>query len=943
MSDAGRHPNIRILSNSEVVEVEGEPGAFTVTIVRHPRYVEEELCTGCGTCSTYCPISIPNPYDENLGPTKAISVWCPQAVPKKAYVDRNACQYFVGKCTLCIAVCKNKAINFAQKRKRGKVQVGAILVATGYGLFDVSHGPWGYGEFKNVVTSMEYERITNASGPTAGEILRRSDGVVPDRIAWIQCVGSRSFDFGRSYCSAFCCTYAIKQAMVTKDHHPDIDTVIFHMDVRTFGKGFEDLYNRAKKRGIKFVRSRIPVLREDPETKDIVISYYDGERLVRERFGMVVLSVGAVPAADNLKLSRLLGLELNEHGFFKAPSLYPLDGDRKGVYVGGCAVAPMDVPDTICSAGAAASEVAELLAPSRGTLSVKKEYPPERSVEGEEPKIGVFICHCGSNIAGVIEVKDLVDYAWTLEGVVYAEDQLISCSNEGLSRIVDQIKEKGLNRVVVAACTPRTHEPVFREALREAGLNPYLLELVNIREHCSWVHSMEKEVATEKARELLRMAVARARRLAPLSEPLLKVDKRALVIGGGVAGMTAALSLARQGFDVYLVEKEGELGGNFRKLRYTLEGRDPQVVLERLVSEIMTNPKVKAFVGYEVSELHGFVGNFKTVIASRQGERVELEHGVIVVATGGELLRPSSYLYGKHEGVVTQFELEQMLSEGKIPKGVKRVVMIQCVESREPGRSYCSRICCAEAVKNALKLKELDPEMEVVVLYRDMRTYGFVEDYYHKARQKGVLFLRYEAERKPSVEPDGEGLRVRCFVPTIAEELELKADLLVLSTPVIPGGTAEIAERLNLQTTPDGFLAEVHPKLRPVDSPSDGVFICGMAHYPKFSEEAISQAKTAALRAAILMSQEEIRASGAVCQVQEDLCMGCGACVEVCAYGALGLEEKKKGLKKAQVNPVLCKGDGLCVTKCPTGAVTLQHFTDQQIIEAIDALTETKD
>lgn len=939
MSDAGRHPNIRILSNAEIAEIQGEPGAYTVTVIIHPRYVEEDLCTGCGTCSTYCPITIPNPFDEGLGPTKAISVWCPQAVPKVAYVDRMTCQYFVGKCTLCIPVCQNKAINFNQKRKRGRIQVGAILVATGYGLFDAKRGPWGYGEFKNVMTSMEYERITSSSGPTAGEILRRSDGTVPHRIAWLQCVGSRSLEHGKSYCSTFCCTYAIKQAMVTKDHHPEIETVIFHNDIRTFGKGFEDLYNRALRRGIRFVHGRLPLLREDPETGNILLSYFDGEKLRREEFEMVILSVGAVPAEDNRKLSQILGLDLNEHGFFRIHPFYPLMGNGKGVYVGGCAAIPMDVPDTICSAGAGAAEAAELLAPSRGTLSVKKEYPPERAVEGEEPKIGVFVCHCGSNIAGVLDVKDVVEYVKTLPGVVYAEDQLVSCSNEGLTRIRELIKEKGLNRVVVAACTPRTHEPVFREALREAGLNPYLLEMVNIREHCSWVHSMERPRADEKAKELVRMAVYKAARLEPLPEPMLKVDKRAMVLGGGLAGMTAALSLARQGFEVSLVEKERELGGNLRRVYYTLEGADPQGMLERLISEVTSQSNIKVYLGYRLAELSGYVGNFKAVIASEDGDKVELGFGALILATGGVPHKPSSYLYGEDPRVLTQLELEERIARGQLAEGLKAVVMIQCVESREPQRPYCSRICCGEAVKNALKLKEVRPGLEVTVLYRDMRTYGFMEDCYRKAREKGVRFLKYEPDRKPQVQKGEGSLKVRCFVTTLGQEVELEADLLVLSTPVLPGDTADLAKRFGFQTNPDGFLLEAHPKLRPVDSQSDGVFLCGMAHYPKFAYEVIAQAKTAALRAAVLLAQDAVRGSGIVAQVREEACMGCGACAEACAYSAITLE-KRKGVMKAVVNPILCKGDGLCVSTCPTGAIDLKYFSQEQISSQIDALAE---
>ena len=942
MADAGRHPNIRILTNTEVVDIEGRPGAFTVTLQKHPRFVEEDLCTGCRTCQSFCPVLMPNPFDEGLGEARAISVWCPQAVPAVAYVERERCLHFQGKCGICLTVCKNNAVNFQQKRKRGKVNVGAIVITAGYEVFKPLKGPYGYGEFKNVVTSIEYERITNSTGPTGGEILRRSDYRVPHKIAWIQCVGSRDLKFGRSYCSAFCCTYAIKQALVTKDHHPNIETVIFHNDIRTFGKGFEDLFNRALSRGVRFVRSRPPLLRENPENGNIIVSYVDQDRLIREEFDMVVLSVGVVPAPGNRDLGRILGLEVNEHGFFEIPPFYPLEGaDGKGIYVGGNSVFPMDIPDTICSSGAAAASAAELLASQRGSLAVKKQYPPERSVEGEEPRIGVFVCHCGTNIAGVVDVREVVQYVRGLKGVVYAENQLISCSNEGLRRITDLIKERGLNRVVVAACTPRTHEQIFREALREAGLNPYLLEMVNIREHCSWVHSMDKKEATEKAKELLRMAVSRARDLAPLKEPSLKVNPRALVLGGGLAGMTASLSLARQGFEVYLVERERELGGNLRHLHYTLGGGDPQKLLQNLRQRVEDEERIKLYLGYELSDFSGYVGNFKSVLVpvGGDGDQVEIEHGALIIATGGKPLEPSEYHYGESERVLTQLELERMIATTGIPEGIRTVVMIQCVESRNEKRPYCSRICCGEAVKNGLKLKEMRPDLKVVVLYRDMRTYGFLEDYYRKAREKGVLFLPYDPERKPEVELEGDGFKVRWWMPTLGQDFELVADLLVLSVPVVPDGNRELAQRLGLPSTGEGFFMEAHPKLRPVDFGTDGIFLCGMAHYPKYISETIAQAKTAALRAAVLLSQEEIRGSGAVCEVIEGLCIGCGACVEACAYGAIRLIEVKGG-KKAQVNPVLCRGDGLCSARCPTGAIRLNHFTDEQIMDQVDALFE---
>ncbi len=940
MADAGRHPNIRILSNSEVVEIEGEPGNYTVTILRWPRYVDESKCTGCRTCESFCPEVMPNPFDEYLGTTKAIGVWCPQAVPAKAYIEKEKCIYFLGKCTICEAVCKNKAIDFKQKRVRGKVRVGAIIIATGYEVFKPEGGTYGYGVFENVFTSLEYERILSASGPTQGEILRRSDKKIPHKIAWIQCVGSRDLKNGRSYCSATCCGYAIKQAMVTKNHHPNIETVIFHNDIRTFGKGLEDLYERANRMGVKFIRGRSPLIKENPENHNLIVTYLSEGKLRQEEFEMVILSVGVLPQRTNRKMSELFGLELNHHGFFEVSPFYPLEDGKTGIFVSGNTIAPMDIPDTICSTSAVAAQAAELLSSSRGSLAVKKEYPPERPVRNEEPRVGVFVCHCGSNIAEIVDVKEVVRYVKTLKGVVCAEDQVVSCSNEGLTRITQLIKEHGLNRVVVAACTPRTHEPVFREALKEAGLNPYLLEMVNIREHCSWVHPLEKEEATQKAKELLRMAIWRVRELEPLQEPLFGVTKSALVLGGGLAGMVAALSLARQGFEVYLVEKEKELGGNLRELYFTLEGEEAGPFLKRLINEVEFEEKIKVFKGYKLSSLSGYVGNFISTIESSDGEKIELSHGVVIIATGGKPLKPTAYEYGKSERILTQRELEGKIARGELPERLKTVVMIQCVQARDEKRPYCSRICCGQAIKNSLKLKERCPDVQIMVFYRDMRTYGFIEDLYRKARGKGVLFIRYDLERKPQVELNDDKLKIKAWEPVLKREIEVEADLLVLSVPVDSRGNLELSQQLGLPLSSDGFFMEAHIKLRPVDFTLDGFFLCGMAHYPKFIPETIVQAKSAALRAALILSQDQLKGSGVVCEVREDLCMGCGACVEVCSYRALQLVEPKKDLKKAQCNAVLCRGDGLCSSVCPTGAIRLRHFTEEQILSEIDGLME---
>jgi heterodisulfide reductase subunit A len=583
----------------------------------------------------------------------------------------------------------------------------------------------------------------------------------------------------------------------------------------------------------------------------------------------------------------------------------------------------------------------QLLAYRRGKLSREREYPPERDVSGEDPRVGVFVCHCGANIGRVVDVPSVVQYASTLSNVVLAQENLFSCSTDAARQIADAIREKGLNRVVVAACTPRTHEPLFRDTLREGGINQYYFEMANIREHCSWVHSREKEYATQKAKDIVRMSVARAALLQPLQEFELPVDKRGLVVGGGVAGMTSALSLANQGFEVYLVEKDTDLGGMARRIHYTLEGMDVQAYLSDIIRKVYRHPSIHVSTDATITEASGYVGNFITKVTS--GGRVkEIHHGITIIATGAEEYKPTEYLYGKDDRVFTLLELEEQIAKGEARViNSQSLVMIQCVGCRQEDRNYCSRVCCSNAITCALKLKEINPQMDIYIIYRDMRTYGFAEDYYREAANREVKFIRYEPDDKPQVEAVEEGgqriLRVTVTDPILGKRLSIDTDLLALAAAVIPSATSnEISRLFKVPLNPDGFFLEAHVKLRPVDFAADGVFLCGIAHYPKHISETISQAYGAAGRAATILSKDSVTASGAICEVKESECVGCGQCQSVCKYGAIELVDTPQG-KKARVIPVLCKGDGLCNSKCPTGAISLKHYTDEQIFAEIDA------
>jgi heterodisulfide reductase subunit A len=916
-----------MITNADLLALEGSPGNFTVTIQQRPRYINAAQCTACGLCTQYCPKHLEDSYNEGLALTRPIHIDYAQAVPATYYIDPASCLHVqYGTCQICVPVCQSHAIDFSQQAETFAVQVGAVLLSPGFGRISAETlAKFSYGKHPDVVTSVEFERMTTASGPFLGEIQCFSDGRHPQSLAFIQCVGSRDLGCDNGYCSSVCCMYAIKEAMVAKEHEPSVEISIYYMDIRTQGKEFDKARERAEAMGIQFIRAKVADITPWENRLQLTYSTLEGGHAFKA-FDMVVLSVGLEAPRDGQNIADITGIRLNHYGFAQTETLTPLQTQVEGVIVAGAFQGPKDIPESVTQASAAAGLAAGMLVKQRGMGIVHKSYPEEKQMD-EEVRIGVFVCRCGINIASVVDVKRVEQSVEGMEGVVYHTDALYSCAADSIQTLRDRIIEHRLNRVVIAACSPRTHEPLFQETLRDAGLNRCLIEMVNIRDQCSWVHAGEPAAATEKSQDLVRMAVAKARGMRPLPEQRVPVTRRALIIGGGLAGMTAALTLAKQGFPSVLVEKGAELGGEA-----------PQ--LEAMAAEVRQTGLVDVLTQAELAEFSGFIGNFTSVLHEGEAKTPHtVDHGVLIVATGGHENRPAGYLLDANSSVLTQSELGQRLAAGEAPGSV---VMIQCAGSRGDGLNYCSKVCCTQAVNNALRIKELQPESQVIVLYRDMRTYGLAEDAYRQARLKGVVFIPYELDKKPQVTEQAGQVQVRFFDPLLQEELELSPDLLVLSVGIVPDGTEDLSKLLKAPLTDDRFFLEAHVKLRPVELPVYGVYVCGTAHGPKPVDETIAQAQAAAAKAAIPLVKGSVAIDPIVSVVQEAECIGCGLCASLCPFASIEMIKDEDGKRKARTIAASCKACGICSSHCPTFAIMMGGFTNEQIMDQIAAFGGVK-
>ncbi len=919
--------------------ISGEEGNFEVKVVQSPRYVDPAKCIACGVCAGKCPTRVDNEYDAGLAKRKSIHVKYAQAVPLKYVIDPIHCTFLTkGKCKVCEKLCPAKAVNFEDKEKELTLQTGAIIIAPGCEVFDPkAYDVYGYQRSPNIVSSLEFERMLSASGPLSGHLVRASDKKEPKKIAWIQCVGSRDVHEGaKAFCSAVCCTYAIKEAIVAKEHSKEpLDTAIFYIDMRTYGKDFERYYNRAREEaGVRFIKSRITQILPVSGSGDLLIRYTDeAQKRIEETFDLVVLSVGFAVPKEAIDLARRLDIRLDPYSFTTTSSFDPVRTSRPGIFVCGAFQGPKDIPTSVIESSASAAMAESALADSRWSLTKTKTIPEEIDVRGELPRIGVFVCKCGTNIAGVLDVPAIAEYARTLPNVVYVEENLFSCSQDTQNKMTQVIKEQKLNRVVVAACSPLTHEALFQETVVNAGINKYLFEMANIRNQCSWVHSGDAKAGTEKAKDLVRMAVGKVSLFEPMSEPRIMINQTALVIGGGISGMNAAKNLAAQGYHTCLVEKNGVLGGQARDIYQTWRGEDVQQNLAKLIQEVQSNPKIDVFLHTELKKVEGFVGNFVSTLQTNGNEKV-LEHGIAILATGASELKPDQYLYGKDPRVLTGLDLDRkFISRDSALKQARSAVFIQCVGSRIKERPYCSKVCCTHSVLSGLKLKEANPEMDVFIVYRDMRTYGLREDLYREAREKGILFVRYDDTKGLSVEKEKEDLRVRFTSYVLNRGVEIRPDLLILATAIVPPKENPVAKLFKVPVNQDGFFVEAHVKLRPIDFATDGVFVCGLAHSPKPIDESIAHGLGAAARSVTLLSQKEMSGNAIVASINPESCAGCQGCLKVCPYEAIRYVEEKE---ICEVNEVICKGCGACAATCQSASAQLKRFTSKQIYAQIE-------
>ncbi len=891
-------------------------------------------------------MATPDEHNRLLSDRRAIHIAYAQAVPLTYCIDSDLCLHLngTGNCSRCSDACPADAVDFFMSAQENTIRVGAIIMAPGFSPYNPrGKGSWGYGVLDNVITSPEMERLLSSCGPTSGRLLRPSDNRPVKQLAFIQCIGSRDpHPCGHGYCSSVCCMTAIKEAMIARENDSELEVTVFYSDMRTHGKGFDRYFQRAGDKGVRFVRCRPHGIEPGPKQRLRLRTINDQGRQFEEYFDMVVLSVGLEIREPTIKLARLAGIHLGPEHFASTSSFQPALSSKKGIYICGAFSGPKNISLSIEQGSAAAAEVASLLMPVRNTTTGSRHFPKEKTLKSPV-KIGVFLCHCGNNISETIDLKTVREKTAALESVSHVEEVLFSCSQDTRELIIDLVRSLGLTRIVIAACSPKSHEALFRRTIREAGLNEHLLEMANIRNQDSWVHALEPEAATDKAVDLIKMAVATVILKRPVAASKVAVKQTALVVGGGVAGMTAAINLANQGFPVDLVEKTDRLGGNGLNLHRTWNGEHVPPYIKKLQTQVLDHPGITVHFSATVLDAGGHAGNFHTTIRDRKEHRRIITHGAGIIAVGGKRSLPDEYGYGKIPGVVAavEFDALHIYNDIRVSRG-SAFVFIQCVGSRDEKHNYCSRVCCTHSVQSAIELKKEDPNRQVYILFREMRTYGLRESLYNRALELGVIFINYEQFGKPKVKSHDEQITVEVWDHILHRPLHIRADMIILASGILPNPDAgRLASLFRVNIDEDGFFQEAHPKLRPVDLPTDGLFVAGLAHSPKPIEESISQALAASARAATLLSQKEIRLDAIKGVVDTKYCDGCALCIDVCPYQAITpIEETHadgKEYKLVAVDTMRCTGCGICQGTCPKRAINVNDFTYEQLTAKIEA------
>jgi heterodisulfide reductase subunit A len=934
---------------SQIEEVQGELGNFTVKIKKSPRFVDEEKCIACGLCAQKCPKKVDDEYNMGLNKRKAAYIKYGQTVPLKYAIDPDNCIFLTrGKCGVCVDVCPTGAINHDMQPEILDVNVGAIILAPGFKPFSPKGiDYYGYDNIPDVVTSLEYERMLAASGPTMGHLKKESDGKEPNKVAWIQCVGSRNTNCSdNGYCSSVCCMYAIKQAVMTQSHLPKGESKqsIFYMDIRTPGKEYERYYETSREKGVKYIKARPHTLQKGPDGSGVTMVWADDKGQNREEFfDMVVLSIGLEAPEDAMDLAEKCQIELDQFKFAKTTSFEPVDTTRKGIFVTGSFQSPKAIPQSVVVASTAAARAKAVLAEARGSLAIEKTFVEEFDISGQEKRIGVFVCACGSNISSVVDVNAVADFCKEQPGVTYVENNMFTCSADTQDLIAKTIQEQNLNAVVIAACTPRTHEPLFQETLQSIGLNKYMVEMANIRNMNAWVHPNEPGKATQKAKEQVKMAIAKVTRNFPLEDIQVNITPKALVVGGGLSGMSAAHNLANQGYETLLIEKQATLGGIGNQLLKTWKNEDVQEYLTTLKNNVMAHDKIQIMTNTTLNAVSGFVGNFTGELIVN-GASEDIEFGACIIATGANEYKPQEYLYKQDDRVMTSLEFNARIQANPdLAQKTECAVFIQCVGSRNQDHPYCSRVCCTQAITKAVGLKKQNPDMDIFILYRDIRTYSEMEIIYKEARDLGIIFIKYTRDSKPVVRKENDDLFVDVFDPILQRNVTIEADIVTLASAIVPNDTAPFVDLFKCSVNADGFLMESHPKLKPVDSTVDGVFLAGMCHYPKPIDEAIAQGRAAASRASVVLSKKTMKLDAIKSCVTHN-CDGCALCIDICPYNALELveykDENQKKHRRIKVQQALCKGCGLCMATCPKEGIVVNGFTLNQLKAQVDAILE---